>query len=442
MISDWTFEELQEFDDQICEIARRHGLDWYPIIYEICDYYEMIGHMSYHGLPSHYSHWSYGKSFERTHQLYNAGIEGLPYELIINSNPSIAYLMRENPISLQILIMAHCVGHSDFFKNNINFKGTQPDSIIPRVRGAKRRVQEYIKDPSIGIDQVERILDAAHSIRFQVEYCGRQRIPHEKQKKLYLDRIKNSEDQKWVEFDIDKIPIEPDYDILGFIIEHGQHLSEWEKDLLSIVRMESIYFIPQIRTKILNEGWACFWHKKILNELNLPQEYHLNFLRTHNQVVCPRMGRINPYHVGYYLYTWIEKEYGIERCFLVRESMHDEMAIREYLDEKACRDLELFMYSRRVSSTGEVFQVDDVADESGWKNIKRNILLQIGINTIPKVAVVEIDPSGGLILKHDFDGRELDLDSAKKVVQHISTLWGKDVKLLTFLKDVEFEINS
>ena len=146
-MSNWTFEELKKYDDKICEIAERHGLDWFPIIYEVCDYFEMIGHMSYSGLPSHYSHWSYGKSFERTHQMYNAGMEGLPYELIINSNPSIAYLMRQNPMALQVLIMAHCVGHSDFFKNNKTFKGTQPDVIIPRTRGAKRRIQEYIEDP-------------------------------------------------------------------------------------------------------------------------------------------------------------------------------------------------------------------------------------------------------------------------------------------------------
>ena len=104
------------------KIAEKYGLDWYPVDYEICDYYEMIGHMSYHGMPSHFNHWSYGKAFERTHFMYNAGAEGLPYELIINSDPSIAYLMRQNPLYLQVLIMAHCVGHSDFFKNNRCFK--------------------------------------------------------------------------------------------------------------------------------------------------------------------------------------------------------------------------------------------------------------------------------------------------------------------------------
>ena len=109
--------KLEEWDERIVALAKSHNLDWYPIIYETCDYYEMIGHMSYHGMPSHYNHWSFGKSFERTHFMYNAGQSGLPYELIINSNPSIAYLMRENPLYLQVLIMAHCVGHSDFARS-------------------------------------------------------------------------------------------------------------------------------------------------------------------------------------------------------------------------------------------------------------------------------------------------------------------------------------
>ena len=115
MSQDWNTKLLSEYDDRICELAKERGLDWYPIHYEVCDYFSMIGNMAYHGMPTHYGHWSYGKSFERTHQMYNLGQEGLPYELIINSNPSIAYLMRENPAYLQILIMAHCVRQTDFF---------------------------------------------------------------------------------------------------------------------------------------------------------------------------------------------------------------------------------------------------------------------------------------------------------------------------------------
>ena len=439
-MSNWTFEELKKYDDKICEIAERHGLDWFPIIYEVCDYFEMIGHMSYSGLPSHYSHWSYGKSFERTHQMYNAGMEGLPYELIINSNPSIAYLMRQNPMALQVLIMAHCVGHSDFFKNNKTFKGTQPDVIIPRTRGAKRRIQEYIEDPSIGIEKVEKILDAAHSIRFQTERLGRSRISHSQQKENYLKRIKDDEDRKWIDFVLDRVPFKVDYDILGFIIEHGKHLDDWERDILTIVKNESTYFIPQIRTKILNEGWASFWHHKILNELELPQDYHIHFMKSHNQVVRPHPGRINPYNVGFYLFQRIEEEQGIDRCFFVREVHHDISAINELIDEKACRDLGFFTYSLKDGRRHQSYTVDDVADEIGWEKIKQDLIMQTGLNSLPRIGVSELTRGGTLVLQHEYDGRELEIDYADQVVKNISLLWESDVRLKTYLEDEEVEL--
>ena len=167
--SNYTIEDLKVWDDKICNIAKKFGLDWYPINYEICNYYEMIGHMSYHGMPSHYNHWSYGKSFERTHFMYNQGQSGLPYELIINSDPSIAYLMLQNEFFLQILIMAHCVGHSDFFKNNRCFKETDAKNMVSKMRNAKKRIQGYIEDPLIGQDRVENFLDDLHAVRFQTQ---------------------------------------------------------------------------------------------------------------------------------------------------------------------------------------------------------------------------------------------------------------------------------
>jgi len=222
----YNFDDLKKWDDKICELAVKKGLSWFPITYEVVDYYTMIGHMAYHGMPTHYGHWSYGKSFERTHQMYNMGMEGLPYELIINSNPSIAYLMRENPLYLQVLIMAHCVGHSDFFKNNRMFKNTRPDSVIARMRNAKKRIQEYTEDPTIGIELVEEALDAAQSVSFQTYRYGQRRQSEEELKQKYTKKIKDDEDGEYIDFDIMKKPLEPDYDILGFIAENG-NLPEW-----------------------------------------------------------------------------------------------------------------------------------------------------------------------------------------------------------------------
>ena len=226
-MSDWNLKDLEEWDDKICTIAKAHGLDWYPITYETCDYYEMIGNMAYHGMPTHYGHWSYGKSFEIQHSQYNAGATGLPYELIINSDPCISYLMKENPIYLQILIMAHCVGHSDFFKNNRQFKYTRADTIVPRMRNAKKRIQKYIEDPSIGIEKVESFIDAAHSLSFQIprypiDYCDLKE-EHEEYKK----QNKNDKD-----FNPDLLPHAPEYDLLGFIEGFAEHTEQWKNDVV------------------------------------------------------------------------------------------------------------------------------------------------------------------------------------------------------------------
>jgi stage V sporulation protein R len=439
-VSNWTFQELQEWDEKICKIAKSYGLDWYPVVYEVCDYYEMIGHMSYHGMPSHYHHWSYGKSFERTHQEYNAGATGLPYELIINSDPSIAYLMRENPLYLQILIMAHCLGHSDFFKNNVTFGHTNPKSVIARMRAAKKRIQSYIEDPSIGIENVERVLDAAHAISFNTERYGRPRKTHKDLKAEYVQKIKNSSNDKWDLFDIDKIPLEPDYDVLGFMVEHGRHLEDWEKDLISVVRDESIYFMPQMRTKIMNEGWASFWHYKIMQELDLPSELQIPFLKSHNQVVRPFQDRINPYHMGFYIFKRIEEEQGLDACFFAREVHHDESAIREFIDEKACRDLGLYSYSLKRLSRKSIYQIDNVPDEEGWKSIREDLVNLSGINRIPRIYVEESHRNGDLTLRHEHDGRDLELDYADQVVRHISSLWEGAVRLFTIIEDDEFEI--
>ncbi|MDB4337402.1 SpoVR family protein [bacterium] len=435
-MNDWKISDLEAWDNKIIDLAKSYNLDWFPINYEICDYYEMIGHMSYHGLPSHYSHWSYGKSFERTHQMYNMGLEGLPYELIINSNPSIAYLMRENPLFMQVLIMAHCVGHSDFFKNNPQFKDTRPEAVLSKFRNARNRIQKYIEDPSIGVEKVEKILDAAHSIRFQTYRDGQERIPHSTQKSDLTEKIKLSQNNSYDDLDVEKIPLNYDVDLLGFIVEHGTHLSDWERDLVSIVREESLYFIPQIRTKILNEGWASFWHYKMMHELELPQSIHLPFLKTHNQVVRPHVGGVNPYHVGFHLFQKIEKEQGLSECFFVREVFHDVAAIRALMTRQDFIDLNMFSYSPKRNA----YTIDDISDEEGWENVREKMILNTGTSSIPVIGVSEIEPGNVLVLHHDHDGRDLELGYAEQVVKNISTLWEDVVKLNTVIEEEPWEI--
>ena len=437
-MTDWTFEELEKWDKKICKLAASYDLDWYPIDYEMCDYYDMIGNMAYVGLPTHYHHWSFGKSFEQTHFRYNAGMEGLPYEMIINSNPSISYLMRENDMAMHVLTMAHCIGHSDFFKNNINFSHTDPSNVISKFRSAALRIRKYVEDPGIGVDGVERILDAAHSIKYQCRrFPHAPKKTHREIKDSYINLINNDKEKKYADFDIDKFPLEPDYDILNFIRDYGRHLKEWEKDIIGIVVDETNYFIPQARTKIMNEGWASFWHYKILSEVGIPQEYHLSFLKSHNQVIRPHMGRINPYHLGFKLFKMIEKEMGLEECFFAREVHHDESFLREYLNDDVCRDMNLFSYSLKR----DAYTIDEVSDEDGWKLIRADLIKNVGLNSIPKIYVEEvISPDNTLILKHEFDGRELDLEYAEQVCKNIVDLWADPVKFFTIIEDDPWEI--
>ena len=434
-MSDWTVADLQKWDDKICRVGEDLGLDWFPIDYEIIDYAEMLGAMAYTGLPTHYRHWSYGKEYERTHTLYNMGQTGLPYEMIINSNPSIAYLMRENALYIHILTMAHCVGHSDFFKQNRMFAHTDPSNIISSFKSAAKYVRQLIEDPSIGIDKVENILDAAHSIKYQVP-----RYPGIKYKTR--DQIIESEKDKMMENpdynpNLSKVPIRPEYNLLRFIAEHSKNLEEWERNLILIVEESSKYFIPQALTKVMNEGWACTIHQKIINELNLPDNLYLPFVKLHNQVIRPHLGQINPYHLGYTLFQKIIEEKGFEEAKTIREVHNDITFLRFYTDEEFMREHNYFSYSFNRKQQSSI--VDDISDVEGWEKVRDAMITNVGLNRIPVVFVEEIEKDGTLSLVHEHDGRDLEMNYARKVFDHIKTLWRGEVKLITIVEDEIWE---
>ena len=434
----WTFDDLTGWDEKIRAIAKSYNLEWHPIDYEVCDYHDMIGYMAYTGMPTHYQHWSYGKSFERTHTMYNMGMEGLPYEMIINSNPSIAYLMTENELPLQVMIMAHCVGHSDFFKNNRMFKHTDPDNVIARFKNAAKRIKKYIENPNIGIDNVERIIDACHSLKYHNyrEFGINRQTPGEIRQK-YVDKLNNDPASLPKDFNINLFPLEPDYDILGFVSDNSRNLDEWERDVIRIVRDEAMYFMPQAMTKIMNEGWASFWHYKIMSELtDLPQEFHLSFLKNHNQVLRPLVGKINPYHLGFTIFNWIHENLGLEECFRAREVHNDESFIRTYLNKEICEELNLFSYSKKK----KMWTIDDVSDEDGWKKIREDLIKNVGLNSLPNIYIKELKKNFTLVLEHEHDGRDLDLDYAHNVCEQLIDLWGDDFKFFTIIEDELFEI--
>jgi len=457
MAAQYTIEDLQEWDQRIVELVKQFGLDPYPQEFEVCDYEQMLSYMVYSGMPSHYPHWSYGKGFEKLKTLYDYGLSGLPYEMVINSNPSIAYLMRDNSLALQVLTIAHVYAHSDFFKNNFTFKTTQVEYTIETFKAHANRVRHYVEDPSVGLEKVERILDAAHALSLQ---CRRnlsvRKQSEEEQREAKLEESQPTRDafqaihrrEEWVEPDLSKTPPYPEEDILIFIRDHNPQLTEWEKDLLTIVHQQAQYFIPQIETKIMNEGWASFWHKRILEALELPQELRMEFIVRHTQVLCPNPGGLNPYHVGMKIWEDIErrwshpdpaeeKEFGpknktaTEKLFEVREVERDSSFLRRYLTEPLVRELNLFEYQTR----GNDQVITRVADEESWEGIKTTLIQNVGTGTIPVIKVEDADynSSRTLFLKHAHDGRDLQLEYAEKTLQYLQQLWGREVALETIV---------
>lgn len=444
-MSEFSILELEQWNERIEACAREMGLDFYPQEFEICSYEEMLGYEAYTGMPSHYPHWSYGKAYDRLHTFYRYNLTGLPYEMVINSNPCLAYLMRDNTLLLQILTIAHVYGHNDFFKNNRLFKSTRPEAVLDSFKNHAVRIRDYIQDPSIGYVKVERVLDAAHALRYQVNRTiGAKKLTAKEIKKKLLEEYEHKTQAglfgrragEMAPPDLNRVPLEPEEDILGFVIEYSR-LDEWEKDILRIVQAESEYFLPQIETKILNEGWASLWHYRILQQLDLLQDLHLEFLKRHHQVIRPHPGGLNPYHLGFVMLHDLEARFGTEKIFEAREIESDRSFLRRYLTRELCRELHLFEYFQDDEGT----IIRQVADEDGWEPIRDTLCQIVGIGSIPVIKVKEMSPrDGSLILEHEYDGRELELSNTGETLKYLVELWGKPVKLITRMEDKEMMI--
>jgi stage V sporulation protein R len=455
-VSDYTLKDLEYWDARIREKVEEFGLDCFPQEFECCDHNQMLGYMAYSGMPSHYPHWSYGKAYEKLKTLYDHGVSGLPYEMVINSNPALAYLMRDNTLCLQILTIAHVYGHNDFFKNNFTFRSTRAEFTLGTFKSHAARVRSYVEDPSIGYEKVEHILDAAHSLSLQ---CRRNLAVKKLSPQAERDRLSDAATpprdpfksihrrEEEQEVDLKRTPPSPEEDVLLFIRDHNPFLTNWERDLLTIVHEEAQYFIPQIETKIMNEGWASFWHKRILDSLDLPQNLHLEFLVRHNQVVRPIPGGLNPYHLG--LRMWND----IERCgndptpeererlppgktardlmLETREVDRDVSFIRRWLGEPLMRELDLI----RVEPRGDDLVISDVSDQEGWRTVKELLLKSVGMGSVPVIRIEDADHGGNrtLLLSHAHDGRDLHLENAERTLGFVHRLWGREIVLETLM---------
>jgi stage V sporulation protein R len=187
----------------------------------------------------------------------------------------------------------------------------------------------------------------------------------------------------------------------------------------------------------MNEGWACMIHEKIVNALGIPDEYFLSFIRLHNQVVRPHMGRINPYHLGFRMFKYIEENHGFAECLRVRETHNDETFIKTYLDEYLCKELNLFSYS--FSKRDQYNKITEVSGEATWRTVRDDLITNVGLNSVPVVVVRELKKDGTLVLEHEHDGRDLELSEANKVFEHINELWNGGVKFTTVIEDESWE---
>lgn len=442
----YTLKDLEDWNNRIEAIALECGLDYYEQEFELINYKDMLAYEAYVGMPSRYPHWSFGKAYEKNKTFYKYNLTGLPYEMVINSNPCLAYLMKENTLLLQILTMAHVYGHNDFFKNNRLFReGTRADYTIEMFKVHADLIRSYINDPSIGYVNVERVLDVAHSLKLQISrVIGEKRVSDEFIKQQVMDEYtKGCEKRNPIEPytkpeipNLNKVPLQPEEDLLFFII-HNADLEDWEKHILEIVREETSYFIPQIETKIMNEGWASYWHHSILQKLSLPDSLHFEFIKRHNDVVAPRIGGLNPYYLGFKLFEDIEKRYGLSKIFETRYIERDESFLRRYLTEELCHELNLFQYAKR----GSDYVIEEVSDEQGWQRIRNTLCSSCGMGLVPSIRVIDMSKrTNTLTLEHVFDGRELNMDYAEATLKQLYELWGHTIVLITKLYGKEIKL--
>ncbi len=313
-------------------------------------------------------------------------------------------------------------------------------------------MRKYVEDPGIGLDKVEPILDAAHALSLQ---CRRnlavRRLSEDEERERLRLQAEPTPDPfhrihkrpEVVPPDLRKRPPVPDEDLLLFIRDNNPFLEDWERDLLTIVHEQSRYFIPQIETKIMNEGWASFWHKRILDALDLPSELHLEFLVRHNQVVRPIPGQLNPYHIGLRVWEDIERrgdhptaeeratlppgKTGRALLFETREVDRDVSFLRRWLTERMMRDLDLF----EAEPKGEDLVISHVSDPDGWRQVKDTLLKSVGMGGVPVIRVEDADFGGNrtMLLGHAHDGRDLQLEYAERTLSFVYRLWGREVVL-------------
>lgn len=437
---------LSTIAQDIAQVARGMGLNFCPVNFEIVPA-EALYTFGAYGMPVRFTHWSFGKAFYRMKLQYDLNLSRI-YELVINTNPAYAFLLEGNRLIQNKLVIGHVYAHVDFFNNNQYFSRT-PKDMVERMGAHAEKIREY--EVRYGRDRVEKTLDAVLSIQEHVDYrshispnsskisnISRNKCNHKDCHKKTGKRRTLPYEDLWgdlLEDNLESIN-QPEFeDLLLYLIRFAPGLEEWQRDIISIVREESLYFYPQIETKIINEGWATFWHARIMRELNLNDAESLEFALMHSQVVQPSRLGLNPYYLGVKIWESLADVKPLDYLWDLRETQNDLSFIRNHLTRELVEELNLFNF-RKV---GAHWQVTD----NEWEKVRDNLVQQLVNGGNPRIVVLEgdYDGKGGLSLKHRHEGVDLDIVYLEKTLALVQFLWGKPVVLETVVdsKIVIFE---
>jgi stage V sporulation protein R len=470
---DWTFPMLEKFILHVEKIGREDlGFSLYPNQIEVISSSQMLDAYSSIGMPVMYNHWSFGKKLIQDTKKYQKGHMGLALEIVVNTNPCIAYLMEENSSMMQLLVLAHAsVGHNFCFANNYMFKTwTDADSIIDYLNFAKNYIAEC--EQKYGMAEVEKILDSCHALMHNgVDKYTRARKLNAKQEEqrqqARLAHYAQTQTELWYVLDPRKQPettmdtnilTEPEENILYFIEKNSPILKPWQRELVRIVRKISQYWYPQMFTKVLNEGIATFTHYWILNTMydrgQLSDGHMMEWLSSHANVVFqpsyddPRFQGINPYALGFAIFRdiqrmcldptpediqWFPKLKNADWKSVVRQAAteyRDDSFVQQWLSPKVARDLKLF--GIRDSQDENHIWVDAIHNEQTFVNLRLMLSEQYDVNAhMPTILVTKADLKGDrtLHLEHlRHMNRDLD-NNTTTILAHVHRLWGYPVKL-------------
>jgi len=467
--------ELEAIRQQVEIYAKEYGLDYFPVIFEVLDWNQINMVAAYGGFPNRYPHWRFGMEYKQLSKSYAYGLSKI-YEMVINNDPSYAYLLHSNAEVDQKLVMAHVYGHSDFFKNNIYFGHTNR-KMMDEMANHKTRVKKMID--KFGMEAVEDFIDVALSLENLIDTHapGIRRHREEREdysvngaelpvvqrlkSKDYMDKFINPKDfldqqQKRLEDERQQkknFPENPERDVLLFLIDNAP-MERWQRDILEMIREEAYYFVPQMQTKIMNEGWASYWHSTIMTQRALKASEFIDYADHHSGTLASHPGRLNPYKIGIELFRDIEdrwnkgkfgKDYddcddmveqkrwnknlglGRKKIFEVRKVHSDLTFIDTYLTEEFCREHKLFTFGYNNAK-----QNYEIASRE-FRAIKAKLLDSLTNRGQPFISVTNANYQnrGELYLIHQHQGVDLRPDYAQETLKNLHLVWKRPVAIET-----------